>query len=114
MEKYTLESLPHVVGKIEEKLNSIEKLLLQPQPSPSPIVDLLTISEAAKFLKLTVPTLYSKVSRREIPVNKKGKRLYFSRSELLAWIKSGKKKTQFELSKEAERLLSKNGKKHFK
>lgn len=54
---------------------------------------LLNITQAAELLGLSVPTLYSKVSKREIPVNKQGNRLYFSRLELTEWIKTGKKKT---------------------
>jgi len=72
---------------------------------------LLTIKEAAEFLNLTVPTLYSKVHKRTIPFMKKGKRLYFSSVELMNYIKEGKCKTDAELEKEAESYLSnlKNG-----
>ena len=50
---------------------------------------LLTIQEAAEFLSLTVPTMYSKVSKGELPVMKRSKRLYFSRTELLEYLKQG-------------------------
>lgn len=51
---------------------------------------LLTIREASKFLNLSVPTLYSKHSKREVPgVCKQGKRLYFSKKSLIEWIKAG-------------------------
>ena len=50
---------------------------------------LLTIQEAAEFLSLTVPTMYSKVSKGELPVMKRSKRLYFSRTELMEYIKEG-------------------------
>lgn len=52
----------------------------------------LTVQEAAKFLNLTVPTIYSKVSKRELPCMKRGKRLYFSSTELMEYIKEGRKK----------------------
>jgi excisionase family DNA binding protein len=67
---------------------------------------LLTIQEAADFLNLTVPTLYSKVSKRELPVMKRGKRLYFSNTELLDYLKSGRKKTKSEVEIEAQINLS--------
>ena len=35
---------------------------------------LLNIQEAAQFLNLAIPTLYSKVSKGELPVMKRGKR----------------------------------------
>lgn len=58
---------------------------------------LLTIREASKFLNLSVPTLYSKHSKREIPgVCKQGKRLYFSKKSLIEWIKSGEIKHNYQ------------------
>jgi excisionase family DNA binding protein len=62
---------------------------------------MLNIQEAAVFLNITVPALYSLVSRKDIPVNKPGKRLYFDQHELIEWIKSGKKKTSSEIEREA-------------
>jgi len=67
---------------------------------------LFTIQEAAKFLSLTVPTIYSKVSKGELPVMKRSKRLYFSRTELLEYLKAGRKKTLAEIASEAETYLS--------
>lgn len=95
--KYTFEELPQAISTLHDKVDSIKDLLLESKPAPNPdISDLLTIGEAAIFLSLSVPTIYTKVSRKEIPVNKRGKRLYFSKQELYIWIKSGKKATQQE------------------
>jgi len=66
---------------------------------------LLTIQEAAEFLSLTVPTMYSKVSKGELPVMKRGKRLYFSRTELMEYIKEGRKKSNAEIEQEAKAYL---------
>lgn len=71
---------------------------------------LLTIQEAAEFLNLTVPTLYSKVSRCEIPCMKRSKRLYFSRTELLEYLKEGRKKSNAEIEQEANAYLLNNKK----
>jgi hypothetical protein len=43
--------------------------------------------------------VYSKVCRKELPVNKKGKRIYFYRSELTDWIKKGRRQTIEEIYK---------------
>jgi excisionase family DNA binding protein len=51
--------------------------------------DLLTISEAASFLKCSIPTIYAKTSKRQIPFSKQGKRVYFSRKELQRWAMEG-------------------------
>lgn len=50
--------------------------------------------------KLSISTIYSKVSRKEIPAFKIGKRLYSSKQEIIAWIKSGKIKTIVEIRTE--------------
>ncbi len=75
------------------------------QTSKKSEAELLTIEEATKFLHLSKPTLYSKVSRNEIPYMKKGKRLYFSTEELTEFIKSGKVKTNDEIEDEALEYL---------
>jgi excisionase family DNA binding protein len=105
MEPITFDQLPQAVGKLQEQLNNIEQLLLQANNQPVETDELLTISEAARFLKLSIPTVYAKVSRKEIPVNKQGKRLYFYKSELADWIKSGRKKTMAEINLEVEQSI---------
>ena len=70
----------------------------------------IPIKEAAQFLNLTVPTMYSKVSKGEVPVTKRGKRLYFFRSELLKYLKEGRKKTNAEIEAEVDVYLSKSKK----
>lgn len=70
----------------------------------------LTIQEAAEFLSLTVPTMYSKVSKAELPVMKRSKRLYFSRTELMEYLKDGRKKSNAEIEQEAEAYLLNNKK----
>lgn len=108
----TFEQLPQTVKEISEKVNNIERLLLaKPENFQPEMPDLLTIKQAADFITLSVPTIYGLVHRAEIPVNKRGKRLYFSKQELTAWIKAGRKKTNDEISKEAESYLNKNKRK---
>lgn len=72
--------------------------------------DLLTVQEAGEFLSLSVPTIYSKVSRGELPVMKQGKRLYFSRAELLEFLKAGRRKTNKEIEAEGASYLRTNKK----
>ncbi len=98
---------------IEARLSTIENLILdlknqshQAEQTDQP-EQLFTVQEAAKFLKLTVPTIYSKVSKGELPVMKRGKRLHFSSIELLDYLKAGRKKTNAEIATEANNYLSK-------
>jgi excisionase family DNA binding protein len=109
METITFDELPAAVSNLTFEISEIKRLLLLKETTLQPETEiLLTVQEAAKFLSLSVPTIYGLVHRAEIPVNKRGKRLYFSRQELTAWIKAGRKKTNDEISKEAESYLEKS------
>ena len=101
---------------IEARLSSIENLILDLKHGPLRVDPtdqperLLTIQEAAEFLNLKVPTMYSKVSKGELPVMKRSKRLYFSRTELLEYLKDGRKKSNAEIEQEAKAYLLNNKK----
>jgi hypothetical protein len=62
-----------------------------------PLPEFLTIQEAAAFLNLAVPTLYSMVNRGDLPYIKKSKKLYFSRTSLIEYLISGKHSTKKEI-----------------
>jgi excisionase family DNA binding protein len=100
MKLFTFEQLPEAVTQLYEKLDSIEKFLEEKLNELENREELMTISAASKMLNLSVATIYSKVCRKEIPVNKQGKRLYFYKSELLEWIKLGRIKTNTEIQRE--------------
>ena len=90
--------------------SSVRKVLKETPPQSVEPTDhpeqLLTIQEASKFLSLAVATMYSKVSKGEIPVMKRSKRLYFSRTELMKYIKEGSRKSNAEIEQEAQAYLS--------
>ena len=83
---------------IEAKLNNIETLLLDLKHKPKeqseqPETDeLLTVQDTAEFLRLSVPTVYALISKGELPVMKRSKRCYFSKVELINYLKQGRKK----------------------
>lgn len=106
MEKITFEGLPEAVNQIHHKISSIEKLLLS-QTNHSPETDqLLTIKQASELITLSVPTIYGLVQRSAIPVSKQGKRLYFSRIDLINWIRTGRRKTIAEIISEGQNFES--------
>jgi excisionase family DNA binding protein len=105
MIKVNFDSLPQVVQELNSKIDNITMLLQSAKPKDKQD-DLLVIKEAAKFLNLSVPTLYSKVSKKEMPYMKQGKRLYFSKSELVDYIKSGKVLSDREIEEQANNFLS--------
>lgn len=100
-----------LISSISERVtaNILKAVRNEQQPTDQP-EQLLTIQEAAEFLSLTVPTMYSKVSKGELPVMKRSKRLYFSRTELLDYLKDGRKKSNAEIEKEAKAYLLNNKK----
>jgi excisionase family DNA binding protein len=108
MEPFNFNELPEVVRRLFEKVEQIELLLLNLQPKDESEYELLDIREAAAFLKVSVASLYTRVSRKEIPVSKPGKKLYFDRKELQDWIKFGRKKTSFEISSENNNFQKRN------
>lgn len=96
-----------LISSISERVTAnILKAVRNEQPTTDQPEQLLTIQEAAEFLSLTVPTMYSKVSKGEISVMKRSKRLYFSRTELMEYVKAGRKKSNAEIEAEAKAYLS--------
>lgn len=90
--------------------HSIRKVLAENPPSKSENnpPDLLNIEEASSLLNLAKATVYALSSSGRIPVFKKSKRLYFSRDQLLDWVKTGRKKTIDEIEQEAQEYFLKN------
>ena len=104
----TFDKFPEAVTMLTNEVRELKRLLIEKQeqtPTEHP-EQLLTIQQASELLNLTVPTMYSKVSKGELPVMKRGKRLYFSRAELMDYIKEGRKKSNAEIEAEAEAYLS--------
>lgn len=103
----TFNDLPNQVRMLTNEVRELKSLMLKKAEAQSTKTEqLLTIKEASEFLKLSVPTLYSKVSRNQIPYMKQGKRLYFSSTELMNFIKQGRRKTDVEIQAEADTYLS--------
>ena len=103
MRPFTFDQIPIMMNKIQDKLEHLEKLISRIAAARDDKEELLNIKEASKLLNLSIPTIYGKVSRKEIPVNKQGKRLYFYRHELMKSIKSGRIKTHIESKDEIEK-----------
>jgi predicted DNA-binding transcriptional regulator AlpA len=52
--------------------------------------DIIGVKIAAKLTGLSIPTVYSKVSRFEMPTMSRGRPLLFSRKELISWLENGR------------------------
>jgi len=87
----------------EEELLEIFKkgmreVLMENSSSPaSDLKEILNIDEASKFIMLAKQTIYGMTSNRQIPFMKRGKKLFFRRSELQQWLFNSKKQTNEEL-----------------
>ncbi len=68
---------------------------------------ILNVEEAASLLRLKRQTIYEKVRKGELPVCKipGTKRLFFSHSDLMNYIKRGRVKTNAEIAQEVDRYL---------
>jgi excisionase family DNA binding protein len=105
MENVILTSL--TVPEVKQLLrNELESYFIQQQQNQPETDQLLTVQQAAQFLTLATATIYSMVCRGEIPSSKRGKRLYFSKQELTAWVKSGRNKTLSDHNADADAYLS--------
>ena len=71
----SFDQLPFEVNKLSRQLDNIERLLQQiiKNQSEETSDQLLTVQQTADFLSLSKPTIYSKVSRLELPFMKQGK-----------------------------------------
>ena len=102
MEKLTFEKLPEAIEEILQRLRSIEQLLAHNEKEKDELPQVLDVAEAGKLLKLKISTIYTKVSRGELPAFKSGKRLLFNRQELIELMQANNKTSVYQLQKEAE------------
>lgn len=65
----------------------------------------LSIKEASVFLNLAPQTLYGFTSNRTIPFIKKGKRLYFKKSDLEVWLNDGRKDSLKEIEQKSKHQI---------
>lgn len=105
MKNYTFDEMPNLLAKIEKRLDKIENILSENSSTTNSELDYIDAQKACEILKFTKATLYSKVCKRELPFYKQGNRLYFSRAELLDWIKEGKRKSVSEINSVAQGIV---------
>jgi len=88
---------------IIEKLNSIEKLIVEQQTMQKQV---LNFNETCKYLELSQSHLYKLTSTGAIPHYKpNGKKIYFNRPELDQWLLRNKIESQDEIEQQAANFL---------
>lgn len=93
----TPSELQHLIESSIQKILSSQKEVEHTNQD-----ELLTVEQAATFLSLSKPTIYGLISKGELPVMKRSKRCYFSKKELIAYLKDGRRKTNKEIEKLAD------------
>ncbi len=94
----TFDQLPAAVFLLIREFQTF-KLTFQSAPL-EPADQLMTVDQAAKFLSLAKPTIYAMLSRGELPNLKRGKRVYFQKTDLLNYLKAGRRKSFHQLKDE--------------
>lgn len=110
MEVLKFEQLPNLIADLKNEVNEMKALLLnkaESQPEPD---NPLNIDEVAILTGYTKPTIYGYCQKNQVPHHKKNGRLFFFKSEIIDWIKTGKQKTLKELEADADTYLSNKNK----
>jgi len=105
------EHISVILERVLQKYGIPEKIDMLLSQSANQEKDHLTIQETSQFINRSVPTIYSLVSKRQIPFYKCGKRLYFSKKELENWILNQKNRYKSNSEIEADactRLVTEN------
>ena len=110
MEILKFEQLPNLIATLTNEVREMKALLLNKAEHHPEIETPIQLNEVVPITGLTKPTLYGYVQRNEIPYHKKGNRLYFFKSEIIDWIKTGKQKTLKELEADTNAYLSNKNK----
>ncbi|GAB3780593.1 hypothetical protein GCM10028818_33070 [Spirosoma horti] len=97
-------------NEVSETRQLVQTLLdrLDQSPLSSPPADeLLTVGQAAELLNLTSATVYGMVYEKRIPFSKPpgSSKLIFLRSELMQWVKNGRKATSEELEEQVRQQV---------
>lgn len=100
-----------ILARLDHIENLIKGIRTNDHPQVHPHVqEIMNLFQAAEYLSLSKSSLYKSTSQREIPHFKKGKKIYFRKSELDQWITEIRIKTRSEIEMEANDYLIKKGK----
>ncbi len=105
----SFEHLPKLVEQLSQKVDDGLKNVLSFLENCNFKNDrLLTVEEAAEFLRLSVPTIYALNRQGELPVIKKGKRCYYFERDLLEYLRTGRRKSKHQIGDDVSKYLRSN------
>ena len=91
----TFEAMPQAILELIDKVDTIQADISELKERHIPKVEdaMIGIDEACKILNRAKSTVYALTQAHKIPYYQPGKMLQFKRSELMAWLESGRKST---------------------
>ena len=91
----TFEAMPQAIMELIDKVDTIQADISELKARHIPKVEeaMIGIDEACKILNRAKSTVYALAQAHKIPYYQPGKMLQFKRSELMAWMESGRKST---------------------
>ena len=96
---------------IDKRLANIESLLLDikhfPEPAPTTSRKIMSMTEFCEYAGLSRQTAYKLTSAQKVPHSKRGKRLYFDRDKVDAWLLENQVATQADIKGRATDYFSK-------
>ncbi|WP_067145325.1 helix-turn-helix domain-containing protein [Pseudotamlana agarivorans] len=110
--EFSHNDLPAAVTLLNKKVDKLTSMLFARQES-QPATQAVESWKDLNWLldydpeKRAKSTWYSKISRNEVPYYKRGKKIYFLKSEIDEWLKGGKVKTNANIKTDVDNLLSK-------
>ena len=84
---------------------AITEYRLAASEKAEPVEDIMNSRETAQFLDIKLNTLYIKTHRGELPFMKMGRKVYFSRKQLLEWMSQCRRVFSKEDVKQADARL---------
>ena len=105
----TFEDLPKAMSWMMDKLNKLDSKIdsLNNIPQVRPADQWMILKELCEYLPShpAEQTVYGWTSCHQIPFHKRGKRIMFLKSEIDAWLRDGKVKSEKDLENEAARFI---------
>ena len=105
----TFEDLPKAMSWMMDKLNKLDSKIdsLNNIPQVRPADQWMNLKELCEYLPShpAEQTVYGWTSCHQIPFHKRGKRIMFLKSEIDAWLRDGKVKSEKDLEDEAARFI---------
>jgi hypothetical protein len=87
-----------IKGMFKDAIKEVlPEMLSEYLPKKDDSAEFLGAQQSADFIGESLSSFYQRTSKREIPFYKRGKKVFCKRSELIAWLESGKKATRKEM-----------------